>query len=1267
MRKRRLTAGLTAIACSAAMLTVVPMNLSVQAAELVNNSFEDEYEGWIGNADTVVLSAETDMGYRGSRGMLVSGRTTPADGACSYKGFYLTGGQTNTYNVMVYSETDQVFHMSIEVSDEETGETTVTEIASKAVKGGKWTQLSADYEAPANSFDFKISITTDTTDDFYFDDVVVIGDKPAYSASAATETGLKNMYGKYFRVGNILNGNTIRNSGITANILKDCSSVECENETKPDATLNRSQCSGNNIGVSLNSCAAIMDFCSKNGIGMRGHALVWHSQTPSWFFKENFSDNGNWVSSSTMDARLESYIKNMFSAIQTQYPNLDLYAYDVANECISDDSSRTSNGKDGARVAGDNNVTGGTSAWVSVYGNNSFVEKAFTYARKYAPKNCKLFYNDYNEYWDHKRDCIYNMCKNLYNKGILDGVGMQSHVNADWNGFSGMSAIETAMRKYASIGCEVQVTELDISKENGKFSDTDQAKKYEGIFKLGMEIPNVTAVCIWGPNDANSWLSSGSDALLYNSNNQPKEAYTTLTKVVPQSDWLSDDEMWASVRDGSYTPPSYDPDENGYFFHTTYENGAESWTNRGGCTAEVSGSAALVGSKSMYVSDRTDAWNGIALSLSPAFKPGETYSFSSNVMYDNGGATDTFYMKLQYEDASGETMYDGIAEVTAVKGEWVQLANTAYTIPSDATNIQLYLETAESTVNFYADEIIGAVEGTVIDGPKPKKILLGDVDCNGVLTASDLSLLKRGLMTDQYDNSVAKVNADVDQSYEINHDDAELLRDFLVGKIDEFPVAERVVDFTAMAQKFSGLSLEESWKKDNENNALYTQRFGADPGWMVYKDRLYVYTTNDAYEYNNGQIQENTYDVRTLNCVSTTDLVNWTDHGAIPVAGNGAGAAPNGAQWASKWASRSWAPDACWKTINGKDKFFLYFANNGSGVGVLTADSPVGPWTDPIGRELISRNTPNCGNVTWLFDPGVYVDEATGIGYLAFGGGVPDGKAADPGTGRIVQLGDDMTSIVGTPSTLNPPYLFEDSSLIKIGNTWYYSFCHNWNVPGGQAFRNADIGYMTSNNPLGPYTYQGVVFKNTGDQQLDKGGNNHHSVIEFKGSYYVLYHTRAIELRMGTNLNYRSPSIDKCTFSNGKLSCNGSMTGVSQIENLDPFTKVQAETMSNQSKGVSVTGLYDTVVNGKKGSWTKVSGVACGSGVKSVTMKASSQNGAVIKICTGSTSGTAVSYVEIPAGGQMSEITVPVVGLSGTETLYFVFSDAATIDSWVFQ
>ena len=109
---------------------------------------------------------------------------------------------------------------------------------------------------------------------------------------------------------------------------------------------------------------------------------------------------------------MESYIKNTFSAIKTQYPGLNLYAYDICNECISDDSNRTAN-YGGARVPGDGKTESGKSAWVQIYGDNSFVEKAFTYARKYAPEGCDLYYNDYNEYWEHKRDAIYGMCKSL--------------------------------------------------------------------------------------------------------------------------------------------------------------------------------------------------------------------------------------------------------------------------------------------------------------------------------------------------------------------------------------------------------------------------------------------------------------------------------------------------------------------------------------------------------------------------------------------------------------------------------------------------------------------------------------------------------------------------------------------------------------------------------------------------------------------------------------------------------------------------------------
>ena len=197
---------------------------------------------------------------------------------------------------------------------------------------------------------------------------------------------------------------------------------------------------------------------------------------------------------------------------------------------------------------------------------------------------------------------------------------------------------------------------------------------------------------------------------------------------------------------------------------------------------------------------------------------------------------------------------------------------------------------------------------------------------------------------------------------------------------------------------------------------------------MEYNGRVYVYTTNDVIEYDSdGKVTENTYaQINKINCLSSADLVNWTDHGAIPVAGT---------DGIAKWATCSWAPCAAHKTINGKEKFFLYFCNGGNGVSVLTADSPTRPWTESLGKALITRATPNCSDITWLFDPAVMVDD-DGTGYLCFGGGVPDGKDAMPGTSRIVKLGDDMISLAGTPVTIEAPYLFEDSGIYKIGDSY---------------------------------------------------------------------------------------------------------------------------------------------------------------------------------------------------------------------------------------
>ena len=1279
MKRHRISAALTAAATAATMLVSMPQLLPAQAAEIIHDDFEIHFGGWCAQSPGLAadMVAAEGAGIDGSRALKIVGRTSAADYAFAKQYLDLQGGKEYEYSVRVFAEKAQKFTLSLAYTvngaDEENS--TVVVLDEKTVPAGQWTELSGSFKAPAGSGLFKMMVNSDTADDFLIDEVSVVGEqKPAELVAEAAEVGIKDWIVNYgIRSGNILNGQTVGDQGILNILKKDCNAIECENETKPDATLSQNGSSGTTIAVRDNSFANIAKWCANNGMGFRGHTMVWHSQTPEWFFKENMGGNsGSYVSESVMNQRLENYIKAMFNMYATKYPNLNLYAYDVCNECMND-----SNG--GPRNKGYGN---GASPWVSVYGDNHFIDKAFEYARLYAPKNCHLFYNDYNEYAGFKRDAILTTAKRIKAAGNLDGVGMQSHINANANdGWSGENAYLTAMKMYLEAGLEVQVTELDISVDGGKYSYDQQASRYANILKYAVnwnathkDGARVTLFQVWGPNDAHSWLKSGSNALLYNSSNQPKAAYTALQKVVPESEW-GDGTQFAGDAPIEIKEPEVDGD--GYWFHYTFENGTEGFSGRSGNeTLASTSSAAYAGSKSLSVTGRTAAWHGAAVDLnSRVFKAGEKYSFSAAVQLASGGSTETLHFTMQYKDSAGETQYIKIASGDGVKGEWVQLADTAFQIPSGASDCVIYIECDGEDASYYIDEVIGAPEGTAIKGPgKAAKLIYGDVTCDGVINAADLSAAKMGLKTGKFANNTAKRAADVDHDGNVELDDILQIRDFLLTKIKDFEIEVPKVDFSSMAQAFQGISLAKSWKYDGENNPLTTQRFGADPGWMVYKDRLYLYTTNDAFEYSGGSIKENSYDVGTINCISSADLVNWTDHGAIPVAARN-GRTTGGV---ASWAGSSWAPDAAWKTIDGKDKFFLYFANSGGGIGVLTADAPTGPWKDPIGRALLTGASPNCSDVVWMFDPGVYYDETTDEAYLFFGGGRKDNvPAATPGTGRVVKLGKDMTSLAGNPVKNDLPYLFEDSSVIKIGDTWYYSYCANWNVPNGcnvngVSFGNADIIYMTSKDPLSWKTsnLKGNVFKNTGTQQIDKGGNNHHSIVYFKGEYYVAYHARQQELRMrnGTSNNYRSTQLNKATYNSadGTITCKGDMKGVSQIEDFDPYQTVQATTMG-QMAGVEVTGLgLNAYVNKiDKGDWIKVKGVNFKNGCKSFTVKGSTSTGCIIKVCAGGADGEAFAYAELKPGD--TEVTFETLPMNDKTDITFVFSGSMDFYSWSFQ
>ncbi len=225
-------------------------------------------------------------------------------------------------------------------------------------------------------------------------------------------------------------------------------------------------------------------------------------------------------------------------------------------------------------------------------------------------------------------------------------------------------------------------------------------------------------------------------------------------------------------------------DSVSYLIHNTFESGVENWGGRGDASVETSSKACYQGSQSLYVSGRTDSWNGATLPF--GYDAGETYSFSVNVMYDSGSDTDTFHLTMQYDDASGSTQYEKIASAELIKGEWSQLANTEFRVPDNAGNISVYVETESSKVSFYVDEFSIAPAGTEIKGAVSRKLIQGDITFDGKIDSMDIVLARKCLLSG-FDDKLTERAADVDKSTVFEVNDLVLLQEFAMGKITEFP------------------------------------------------------------------------------------------------------------------------------------------------------------------------------------------------------------------------------------------------------------------------------------------------------------------------------------------------------------------------------------------------------------------------------------------------------------------------------------------------
>lgn len=500
-------------------------------------------------------------------------------------------------------------------------------------------------------------------------------------------------------------------------------------------------------------------------------------------------------------------------------------------------------------------------------------------------------------------------------------------------------------------------------------------------------------------------------------------------------------------------------------------------------------------------------------------------------------------------------------------------------------------------------------------------------------------------------------------------------------------------------------TLATEFKASSNNNPISPTVYCADPTALDYNGRLYVYGSNDHQQFiKNGKKGENGYgDIKSLVVFSTDDMVNWTFHGTIDVA-------KLCSTWStSKWwraFHNSWAPSVMWRTTDdGKDEFFLYFANNSHGVGVLKASSPVGPWTSPLRESLIGSDTPGAVTQGANFDPGVVIDN-NGTGWITFGGLPPEGaNPLMPNTARIAKLKPSMTALDGSAIVLPAPYHFEASELNVINGKYVYTYCSNWsnrsdadwntyksqhgiNVPKPET---CTMCYMVTDNPTDPnsWVYKGVYGPHPGSSP-----NNHSHLHKFQGKYYHIYHNglllegmknaKATESNAST---YRSICVDEVavdettqTVSKASLTAKG----VSGIKYLNPYDLQQAETMgncggvnyedfTNITKNTSISTLGNDAsrnlqVKMKAGAWINQKRVDFGAtGADKFTLRAKGTG--TLEIRLGAKSLKTVATVNF-ASTDMKEQTIEVdpTQFKGTKSVYFVVTAADNfyVDAWQF-
>ena len=422
--------------------------------------------------------------------------------------------------------------------------------------------------------------------------------------SSAASSSLLSTYGSLFgRSGNCVSLSQLQNSSTLAHIKSQYNSITLENEMKPDALLGYSPSlitrdSAKNLGyyvsgsftesyvpkINFDTVDKVLKICYENGIGVRAHTLVWHSQTPDWFFRVGYSTKYGYVSQDQMNKRMEYYIKTVMNHVYTSKYGSCVYAWDVVNEYL--------------------HAT--TSGWEKIYGARTtrpaFVKRAFQYAYdciKYfgLTNKVSLFYNDFNTYME-VNDVI-TMINYINSDGkICNGVGMQSHLSTS---YPSVAYYTQAVQSFVNAGFEVQITELDATNKG----DQDLANYLYSLMKNVISIKKaggkITGLTIWGLADDVTWIK-GQKPLLFSTIGNPKTAYWSVLQAYKDS----------GATQATVTPSSSSSTiSNGWYYikNVNAQKYLQVKNNQGGNSVNVEiGTGTGVRGQKWYVTNTSDGY-----------------------------------------------------------------------------------------------------------------------------------------------------------------------------------------------------------------------------------------------------------------------------------------------------------------------------------------------------------------------------------------------------------------------------------------------------------------------------------------------------------------------------------------------------------------------------------------------------------------------------------------------------------------------------------